>query len=520
MASPQTRNLKTANGGKVAPQHYNDAMGDFEYSKGSDGALHTKVINKPSVTLVDKNGNPIDSGNKLPVDVAFPTEQAVKDTDVLAKLAEIEAKIQATNDRLNQTLNTQLTGSNAEIPVYERSNRSRLFLASKLVFPNLPTADGSGHTVHPSVVAFPQPWNGYKYWMAISGYKNGASMYENTHIFVSNDLITWTAPPGFTNPIDTPVIGAYQSDPKLVYREDTNTLYVYYRDGETLLRRTTTDGVNWTPRELCTLDSDTTVISPAILYISGKWHMWARRSSTLGLGKYTSNDGITWTLDPGICRINAKNIKIWHLDVWKDGNGFHMIAGCYVDGYDMQDTQMYYASSLDGYNWLIDELPFAPKGIDEKLVWRVYKGCAVPYVNEKLLVFLSGGEGNGNGQWTGWAWAELAAFPKPEWPFMDEMFIGETTNLNAGDKKIYGWFKPVPYKRIFGVIKLEHGGTVIVRNSHTASSAYNISKTINIPAATETTIDETFDLPWAYLEVTNTGASTGYIRFYAHLLRS
>jgi len=111
MASPQTRNLKTANGGKVAPQHYNDAMGDFEYSKGSDGALHTKVINQPSVTLVDKNGNPIDSENKLPVDVAFPTEQAVKDADVLAKLADIETKIQATNDRLNQTLNTQLTGS-------------------------------------------------------------------------------------------------------------------------------------------------------------------------------------------------------------------------------------------------------------------------------------------------------------------------------------------------------------------------------------------------------------------------
>ena len=43
MASPETQKLKQADG-KIAPQHYDESKQDWDYSKGSDGALHVKPV--------------------------------------------------------------------------------------------------------------------------------------------------------------------------------------------------------------------------------------------------------------------------------------------------------------------------------------------------------------------------------------------------------------------------------------------------------------------------------------------
>lgn len=86
--------LLVALGDRAAPQHKVRGQEAFEFSEGSDGALHTKIV--------DQNGNPISSINKL----------QVADTDVKAELEQIKQQQQQILQRLNQPIDTQLTGSN------------------------------------------------------------------------------------------------------------------------------------------------------------------------------------------------------------------------------------------------------------------------------------------------------------------------------------------------------------------------------------------------------------------------
>src|SRR5690606_32782958 len=85
--------LLVALGDRAAPQHKVHGQEAFEFSEGSDGALHTKIV--------DQNGNPISSSNKL----------QVADTDVKAELEQIKQQQQQILQRLDDTFNTQLTGS-------------------------------------------------------------------------------------------------------------------------------------------------------------------------------------------------------------------------------------------------------------------------------------------------------------------------------------------------------------------------------------------------------------------------
>ena len=85
--------LLVALGDRAAPQHKVRGQEAFEFSEGSDGALHTKIV--------DQNGNPISSSNKL----------QVADVDVKAELEQIKQQQQQILQRLNQPIDTQLTGS-------------------------------------------------------------------------------------------------------------------------------------------------------------------------------------------------------------------------------------------------------------------------------------------------------------------------------------------------------------------------------------------------------------------------
>ncbi|WP_079479724.1 hypothetical protein [Halobacillus salinus] len=53
------------------------------------------------------------------------TESHVKDTDVLAAVSALSAKVDATNQRLNETLDMSLTGSTVDIPVSLIGNNMR-----------------------------------------------------------------------------------------------------------------------------------------------------------------------------------------------------------------------------------------------------------------------------------------------------------------------------------------------------------------------------------------------------------
>src|SRR5690625_3370993 len=70
--------------------------GTMKPTEGSDGALHTKIV--------DVNGNPISSTNKL----------QVVDTDVKAELEAIKAQQAQILQRLDDGVDTRVTGSNVE----------------------------------------------------------------------------------------------------------------------------------------------------------------------------------------------------------------------------------------------------------------------------------------------------------------------------------------------------------------------------------------------------------------------
>jgi len=69
-------------------------------------------------------------------------------------------------------------------------------------------------------------WNGYKYWCAYTPYPDGDDSLEDPFVAVSNDGISWTAPPG----LDLPLDDAGGSDVDGTHNSDTNIVYDWTRD--------------------------------------------------------------------------------------------------------------------------------------------------------------------------------------------------------------------------------------------------------------------------------------------------
>lgn len=68
----------------------------------------------------------------------------------------------------------------------------------------IPTYDGSGSSVHPSVLHFATGWHGWQYVMAYTPYPLLRAAYENPSLAVSHDGLVWVTPPGLHNPVLLP----------------------------------------------------------------------------------------------------------------------------------------------------------------------------------------------------------------------------------------------------------------------------------------------------------------------------
>ena len=65
----------------------------------------------------------------------------------------------------------------------------------------IPTYDGSNQSTHPSVLQFDTPWNGYRFWMAMTPYPFNYDGLEDPSVLASNDTKTWVVPDGLTQPL-------------------------------------------------------------------------------------------------------------------------------------------------------------------------------------------------------------------------------------------------------------------------------------------------------------------------------
>ena len=213
--------------------------------------------------------------------------------------------------------------------------------------PGVPTTwdtyDGGNVIVHPSVMYFDQPFNGYHWWAAATPYANADVSLENPCIFVSNDGTDWVAPPGSTNPLapQPPYPGAFNSDPHLVQGPD-GRLYIFYRSNIPGLATppsgthvlTSNDGIAWDEPVLSLSNSGSANdMSPCVYYddLTDEWVLFSvERYHT----SYPTNSNIVrrftapshlgpWTEQANVVFNPSLNLDadtfVWHLDVRRWG---------------------------------------------------------------------------------------------------------------------------------------------------------------------------------------------------------
>ncbi|HDR8110400.1 TPA: hypothetical protein QCZ04_003473 [Bacillus cereus] len=197
------------------------------------------------------------------------------------------------------------------------------------------TPYGDNQLTHPKVVYFPNGWNGFKYWMAYTPLPYYEEPKENPCIAVSNDMINWTLPTGLDSGLlDTPQNNDYNSDTHLVYRPDLNTLEIWYRgvhEGnktEIIYKRTTTDGVNWTPREVMAGTNNGKILnflSPAIIWDDTRktYQIWV--IDHYAVKYYETPSGKNWQYIKTLTVYYGETTAGWHIDVEKTDLGYEML---------------------------------------------------------------------------------------------------------------------------------------------------------------------------------------------------
>jgi hypothetical protein len=282
----------------------------------------------------------------------------------------------------------------------------------------IPTPDATGELVHSSVLYFPNAWNGYYYWMAMTPFYNGDGTKENPCIVVSNNGITWVVPSGLTNPIATPDEDWF-ADSNLFYDTATSSLWYYWIDPDRhLYRSTSSNGTTWSAKSvIATLPADEGLASPCILKIGSTYYMWSvgyilnpnvmyRRQST---------DGVTWT-DKTACTWSGSfpsGQEFWHMEIqYIPTISQYWMLICTTDlGETSHNTQLVMAHSTDGLAWTVEDGIFLAGGTNES-DWdhNQYKS-SFQIINNIMHIWYSG-----------------IANPSLDWPNSSSWNVGYTTS--------------------------------------------------------------------------------------------
>lgn len=220
-----------------------------------------------------------------------------------------------------------------------------------------PTYDGKDQACHPKVVYFPNTWNGWKYWMAMTPYPNSDDYFENPSILVSNSGTTWEVPKGLANPVaqGTYKYGIHNSDPHLIYNDKNNEMELWYRSTivnkqDTIYRMTTKDGIHWTTaKALFSYYNSNLCLSPSVLYEEGKYKMWYINEKNQCV-YMESQDGMNWS-NQQIVNLNMPEAYLpWHIDVEHTDRGYEAVY-CGMKNTSNDYTVLFSNSSSDGINF-------------------------------------------------------------------------------------------------------------------------------------------------------------------------
>ncbi|MDR2168132.1 MAG: hypothetical protein LBE35_09840 [Clostridiales bacterium] len=235
-------------------------------------------------------------------------------------------------------------------------------------FLNIPTYEGSGQTVHPHVLFFEESFLGYYYIMAITPYPYGDESHENPSIFVSQDGVYWTAPPGVANPVTGAPhdvnYGGYFSDPFLLRRGDTLELWFrhtlaqyvggrWVRDNNNhnrIYRIVTTDLENWSEFEIVLecRDGSRPFMSPVVMHDGYVYRLWYTNFYS-GLFYIESYDALNWS-EPVSVDFDLGGIGVWHHDIVFTGDRYEALLTA-ADWGGQRIFRLFYAVSYDGLSF-------------------------------------------------------------------------------------------------------------------------------------------------------------------------
>lgn len=265
------------------------------------------------------------------------------------------------------------------------------------------TYDGANQTTHPSILYFPEKWNGWKLWMVHTPYPFSRDFYENPSIAVSNDGVNWTTPEGFENPLDQCEKKIndqkyHYSDGTLLYREDLKQLECWYRYSkngvlEEIWRRVSKDGKTWTKKELMletNAKPENMVMSPAVIWDGERYKMWSVTANPLRVEFREAKNGKDWTEPISLETSLPKDIGPWHLEVKKTDLGYEMLLDVFnIKSKDPHIKFLMSSKSQDGIIW--GEFKNSMKASEQKDKWNgkmIYRSSFIK-VDKLYIVYYS-----------------------------------------------------------------------------------------------------------------------------------
>jgi len=194
---------------------------------------------------------------------------------------------------------------------------------------NIPTYDGSGQCVHPSVKYIPEEWAGYEWWMAFTPYPHGNDNFENPSLVASHDGINWVVPAELINPIDPDPKKGHNADTELIY--DGKNMIVYYVEivkSHVIAchRRVVYPNMSIGSEQTCT---NFYPISPAIIRKNGNdWIAWYCDLASLQLYYATSKDGLNWT-NQTVALTDMPDKVSWHISASQVDKGYSFLIAAF-----------------------------------------------------------------------------------------------------------------------------------------------------------------------------------------------
>lgn len=287
----------------------------------------------------------------------------------------------------------------------EQGNRMA-YVAGGLQKLTIPTYDGSGQAVHPSVVYIPGGFGPaeekYYWWMCMTPFPYGNDDYENPSILASNDRRSWVVPAGMTNPlVPAPTPPAYNRDGELLY--DGISLHLYWTDSTGGVFRKTLSNNSSTWSAATNIVSVASITGGTILKFGVNDYRCIKEAPLSGgrvaFQVITSTDGINFK-DRRYMYTNLVGITA-HSSTFIDGSGIHFLVSVIPPGEVAgRNGNLYYGYAEHNSSFItFDTTPIlSQEMLNHWTNGTLYKSSMVQGDNQTLEIFVSAYR-RGNTEW-------------------------------------------------------------------------------------------------------------------------